>query len=71
MLVYLVYEHDYEGLNCRGVYDNLDAAIDHAKLIHQSACAEIHEVKLRSEFDQNVSEHRFTVWHSFDQSGAI
>lgn len=71
MLVYLVYEHDYEGMDCRGVYDNFDAAIDHAKLIHQSACAEIHEVKLHSKFKQDTPEYRFTVWHSFNQSGAI
>ena len=77
MLVYLVFEHDWEGLEFRGAYDNFDAAIDHAKAIHRFADAEIHEFPLCGAFVEgdfnlksNVSGHQ-VVWTSLDQSGAI
>jgi len=73
MKVYLVFEHDWEGLIFKGIYEHLDAAVEHARAIHQHAIAEVHEAYLHEKFFETcLSDEPTTVlWTSFTHSGAI
>jgi len=74
--VFIVYQHDWEGLGFCGVYDNFDAAQSLAHALHRahSIVTEVHEVDLQNTFSQKVTKgtsQGASVWCSIDQCGAI
>lgn len=67
MRVFLVFEHNWEGLAFQAAYEHLEPAVEHARTLHHTA--EVHETYLHEEFipttTKDIKSH--LVWSSLDQ----
>lgn len=73
MQVFLVFTHDWDGLEFKAVYTNLEAAVEHARTLHMKENAEVHEATLSDVCcEEKMKEQPTTrLWTSFTHSGAI